>query len=103
MIKFAKIINEQTKECEIGTGFDSFRYKKAGMTEMEVEQGYDGKWYQLGFTPIESKSEKSLKQIIELENSIQPRWLRSAMLGDEFAINKLKEIENAISILRADI
>ena len=36
MIKFAKIINEQTKECEIGTGFDSFRYKKAGMTESGI-------------------------------------------------------------------
>lgn len=51
MKKYAKIINEETKLCEVGLGTNSAYYQSIGMTEMEVEQAYDGNWYLSGFAP----------------------------------------------------
>lgn len=51
MKKYAKIINEETKACEVGVGTNTAFYQSIGMTEMEVEQAYDGSWYLVGFTP----------------------------------------------------
>ena len=51
MLMFAKIINEETKACEVGTGTNTDFYKSIGMSEMEVEQAYDGSWYVKGFAP----------------------------------------------------
>lgn len=51
MIKFAKVINEETKQCDVGLGTNTKFYESIGMTEMEVEQGYDGNWYLQGYAP----------------------------------------------------
>lgn len=51
MKKYAKIINEKTKLCEVGVGTNSAFYQSIGMTEMEVEQAYDGAWYLSGYAP----------------------------------------------------
>ena len=51
MIKYAQIINEQTKQCEVGMGTNAEFYRSVGMTEMEVEQAYDGAWYVKGYAP----------------------------------------------------
>lgn len=51
MLKYAKIENEQTKVCSVGLGTNTGFYKSIGMTEMEVEQGYDGNWYLQGYAP----------------------------------------------------
>lgn len=51
MRKYAKIVNEDTKACEVGIGINSKFYQSIGMTEMEVEQGYDGQWYLQGYVP----------------------------------------------------
>lgn len=51
MKKFAKIENEETKVVSVGTGTDIEFYKAVGMTEMEVEQGYNGSWYLQGYAP----------------------------------------------------
>lgn len=45
MLKYAKIINEDTKECEVGLGTNTEFYKSIGMTEMDVDQAYNGNWY----------------------------------------------------------
>lgn len=62
MKKYAKIINEETKLCEVGLGTNKAFYQSIGMTEQEVEQAYDGSWYVLGYAPKkplnEIKSEK---------------------------------------------
>ena len=55
MLKYAKIINEETKACEVGLGTNSAFYQSIGMTEMEVEQAYDGSWYAAGFAPEKPK------------------------------------------------
>lgn len=51
MKKYAKVINEETKQCEVGLGTNSAFYQSIGMTEMEVELGYDGSWYVKGYAP----------------------------------------------------
>ena len=61
MIKYAKIIDEETKQCEVGIGTNAKFYKSIGMTEMDVEQAYNGQWYIEGFAPEEPIAEKNEK------------------------------------------
>ena len=63
MLKYAKIENEETKLCSVGVGTDVEFYKSIGMTEMEVEQSWDGSWYLKGYTPQkpETTTEEQLK------------------------------------------
>lgn len=60
MLKYAKIINEKTKQCEVGLGNNSKFYKSIGMTELDVEQSYDGGWYLKGYAP--QKPQELIKQ-----------------------------------------
>jgi len=53
MIKYAKIVNEETKECQVGTGTNTQFYQSIGMTEMDVELAYNGQWYIAGYAPVE--------------------------------------------------
>lgn len=48
---YAKIINEETKQCEVGLGTNNNFYASIGMEEMEVEQDYAGNWYLAGYAP----------------------------------------------------
>ena len=58
MKKYAKVINEETKLCDVGLGTNSASYKSIGMTEMEVEQAYDGSWYLAGYAPTKPEPTK---------------------------------------------
>ena len=62
MIKYAKIINEQTGLCEVGIGTNAKFYQSIGMTEMEVELGYDGNWYLAGYAPTKPEPTKEEQQ-----------------------------------------
>ena len=55
---YAKIVNEETKQCEVGTGTNTAFYKSIGMSEMEVEQAYNGQWYLKGYSPEKPVEEK---------------------------------------------
>ena len=102
MIKYAKVVNEQTKVCEVGLGTNTAFYESLGMEEMDVEKGYDGNWYLVGFAP--EKPEPTVQEQIEaLEAQITHRNLRNAIQGDEYAINKINSIEAEIELLRAKI
>lgn len=57
MLKYAKIIDEATKQCEVGVGANTKFYESIGMTEMDVEQAYNGQWYVKGYTPAEPETE----------------------------------------------
>ena len=67
MKKYAKIINEETKLCEVGTGTNSAYYQSIGMVEMEVEQAYDGSWYLKGYAP-EKPIEKLQAEVRAVRN-----------------------------------
>lgn len=58
MKKYAKIINEETKICKVGLGTDSVFYQSIGMTEMDVEQAYNGDWYLKGYVPVKPEYTK---------------------------------------------
>ena len=51
MIKYAKILDEKTKECQVGLGTDIEFYESIGMSEMDVEDAHNGKWYLAGYVP----------------------------------------------------
>ena len=49
---YAKVINQETKQCDVGDGTNVEFYKSLGMTDQEVEQAYDGSWYLKGYAPV---------------------------------------------------
>ena len=55
---YAKIVNEKTKQVSVGLGTNAEFYLSIGMTEMEVEQAYNGQWYIKGYAPQKSQEEK---------------------------------------------
>lgn len=102
MLKYAKIKDEETKEVQIGVGVNDEYYASIGMTEMEVEQAYTGLWYLKGYAPIKPEP-TTQEKILKLEKQITDRNVRSAIMGDEYAINKIKEIEAQIEELRKQL
>lgn len=67
MIKYAKIINHETKLCEVGTGTNTEFYKSIGMTEMDVEQAYNGQWYLSGYAPVKVTTKAELTEFVSAE------------------------------------
>lgn len=64
MKKFSKIINKETKQCEVGLGTNVEFYKSIGMTEMDVEQTWDGSWYVAGYAPEKpAPTKEEIKQM----------------------------------------
>lgn len=59
MKKYAIIADKNTKRCNVGIGTDTEFYESIGMTEMDVEQAYNGDWYVEGYAPQESIEEKN--------------------------------------------
>lgn len=53
MKKYAKVIDEETLACEVGTGTNTAFYQSIGMSEMDVEQAWNGAWYVAGHAPEE--------------------------------------------------
>lgn len=59
---YAKVIDQETGLCEIGTGTNSTFYQSIGMIELDVQQSdIDGCWYLKDKYPMKSEDEK-LKQ-----------------------------------------
>lgn len=63
---YAQIIDEETKQVNIGTGTNTTFYKSIGMTEMEVEQAYDGSYYLKGYAPSQTLDELKSEKLSEL-------------------------------------
>ena len=59
MLKYAKVINEETGLCEVGTGTNSQFYTSIGMTKKDVMQSdIDGQWYLTEKCPMKTDEEK---------------------------------------------
>ena len=71
MRKFAKIVNEETKVCDVGLGDDVDFYNSIGMVEMEVEQDHKGDWYVKGYAPQKPQEEVNAERIAELKAKLQ--------------------------------
>ena len=70
MKKFVKILDNESKLCSIGIGTDTEFYRSIGMSEMEVEQAYDGSWYVKGFAP-----EKPVEELQAQVRSVRNQYL----------------------------
>lgn len=57
MLKYAKIVDEETKEVSVGLDDNPEFYKSIGMEEMEVEEAYNSSWYVKGYAPIQPVEE----------------------------------------------
>lgn len=105
MKKYAKITNEETKTCDVGLGTNTDYYKSLGMTEMEVEQAYNGQWYLSGYAP--TKPEPTIQeQLLELERTTgYTRAIRELILAEnsgasEYVRTKAQEIETLAEQIR---
>ena len=101
--KYAIIVNQETKAVNVGLGTNVKFYQSIGMTEMQVEQAYNGQWYVAGYAPQKPQRDVILEQINNLEKSITARNLRSAIQGDSFALSKIAEVETQIAELRKQL
>lgn len=96
MKKYAKIINEETKACEVGLGTNSAFYQSIGMTEMEVEQAYDGSWYVKGYAPEKPVKEVAQEKIEELKSElgktdyIDNKFIEAIVKNDSELLETLK-------------
>ena len=88
---YAKIENEQTKQVSVGTGTNTAFYQSIGMSEMEVEQAWDGSWYLKGYCP--EKPEPTIE-----EKSNQVRSIRSQYMSDTLARCDRYEKQKAIGL-----
>ena len=76
--RYAKIIDTDTHEVQVGVGCDEAYYIEIGMTEMLVEQAYNGLWYVAGYTPVEpeppapTKEEQSEKRARAYQAEVDP-------------------------------
>ena len=65
MKKYAKIINQETNQCDIGLGTNLKFYETIGMSEMDVEQSYNGNWYVKGYAPLKPEPSYIEKRLQE--------------------------------------
>lgn len=93
MIKYAKIVDEETKQCQVGAGANVKFYQSIGMVEMNVEQAYNGQWYVAGYAPAKpepTEYEKAQARIAELKAEIaavdykQFKYLRGELTAEEW-------------------
>lgn len=105
MILYAKIINEQTKEVQVGIGEDSVYFASLGMTEMDVEKADDGAWYLVGYAP-EAPKPTIEERVLQLESEYgMNRWQREGILAEgslysDFTKAKAQELEDLAKELR---
>lgn len=77
MLKYAKVINEETGLCEVGTGTNSQFYTSIGMKKKDVQQSdIDGQWYLTEKCPMKSEAEK-------LEEAKNQKLLENIQKRDE--------------------
>lgn len=69
MLKYRKIVNEQTRQCEVGLGTNEAFYKSLGMELGEVEQDYRGLWYEQGYAPQKPLEELKAEKRAEINKA----------------------------------
>lgn len=63
MIKYAKVINQETGLCEVGEGTNDVFYQSIGMTQQDVQQSdIDGEWYLTSMCPMKTDEQKELEE-----------------------------------------
>lgn len=66
MKKYAQLIDNKTKLCNVGVGTNTDFYKSIGMELLDVEQAYDGNWYLKGYAPSQPLEELKAEKLESL-------------------------------------
>lgn len=106
MITYAQIVDEQTKLVVVGTGTDNSYYQSIGMTQMDVEQAYDGAWYVKGYAPSKPKPTtaeqvQALEAATGLTRAVRELVLAENSCASDYVKAKANEIEYLAKELRA--
>lgn len=83
MKKYAQLIDNKTKLCNVGVGSNTDFYKSIGMELLDVEQAYDGNWYLKGYAPsqpLEELKEKKLDELTAAGHQFDNRLVNEAMI-----------------------
>lgn len=86
MKKYAQIVDERTKKCNVGLGTNTEFYKEIGMVEMDVEQAYNGDWYVEGYAPVQPAptiEEQKQKRADAYQLEVDPITSHISRLRDE--------------------
>ena len=98
--------NWKLKKSEIHEHLDEYTQVAQWCNENGYHIEEDESYYKTAPNPLPpepSREEVIKKQISELEQQITNRNVRGAILGDEFALNKLQTIEAQIEKLRRQL
>ena len=87
MRKYAKVVNETTKECIVGLGTDISFYVSQGMTYQDVEQDYFGVWFLKGYAPKKPKEVviSELKQKLANTDYITAKIVEGSATKEDYA------------------
>lgn len=89
MKKYAKIISEETKQCDVAFG----TYIPDGFTEMDVEQAWNWNWYVAGYVP--EKTAPTKEEISALRDREYTLYVDKITCH----INRLKDEEQTPEII----
>lgn len=98
MLKYAKVINEEIKLCEVGLGNNSKFYKSIGMTELDVEQSYDGSWYLKGYAPQKTLEELKQEKIQELKQA-RDEFKKTIFIKEGISLYDIENIQDSPYLL----
>ena len=104
MIKYAKIINQETGLCEVGLGTNASFYQSIGMTQLDVKQSdIDNAWYLADKCPMKTDEQKELEENIRISKltctkrvfalMLQELGITYTMLKELIATNEQAQLE----------
>lgn len=94
MLKYAKIVNNESKKCDVAIGTDTAYYETIGMTLQEVEQDWRGQWYLAGYAPEKPRAVIIQEEIDHLKTELadmdykQFKYLRGEFTDEEWEVIK---------------
>ena len=88
MKKYAIIIDEETKVCQVGLGDNVEFYQSLGFEEMEVEQAWNGDWYVLGYAPQKPLEAYKQEKLNDLRILKEEKLSEFSYNGNIFQINQ---------------
>ena len=113
-VRYAKIIDGETNEVQVGVGCPDEYYLEIGMYEMEVEQAYTGKWYVAGFAPAKPADPEPTNEDIKLRRAslyaqlidpLHAERQRKTVLGEwteDMEIEYVSEVKRLTQIIQTD-
>ena len=95
MKKYAIIIDEETKVCQVGLGSNVEFYQSLGFEEMEVEQAWNGDWYVLGYAPQKPLEAYKQEKLNDLRTLKYEKLSEFSYNGNIFQINQDSKVNIA--------